>query len=60
MRGIWVLNHDKSTVFQVIDVMPEAISFIIDKGGRKWFCTASYASPIPTIWVSLWEDLKQL
>ena len=57
-RGIWVLTLDKSIMCLVTDVMTQAISFVVDKGGRKWFCIAFYASSVPTIRVFLWEHLK--
>ena len=56
--GIWVLAKDKSVKCSVLESSHQTVS--LSFGDTEWWCTAVYASPIPSVRESLWNHLRGL
>lgn len=58
--GIWVLSCRHDVSFDLVDSMPQAITFLVTKNNKVWYCSAIYASPTYTVRCTLWDHLKNL
>lgn len=58
--GIWVLSSSNDLSFTLVDTMIQAITFSIQKGNARWFCSAVYASPVSSVQGNLWDHLIAL
>lgn len=55
--GIWWMSNNSDVRYSVIDSCDQAITCKLVMGGYEWWCSAIYASPIPTVRDQFWEYL---
>lgn len=59
--GIWILvEKGRDFTSSVVDCFHQIVTISIKKGAHIWWCSAVYASPIPSIRDQLWEHLGTL
>lgn len=59
--GIWMLvERGSNFTADVVDIFHHVVTISLRKGNKLWFCSAVYASHVPTVRETLWQHLVQL